>query len=901
MRRMVFPFTALIVIALLSSLARSADRLPVRARLSAMAYANYVKMKGHDPHEIKGYSIGQSHIDAAWRWRIPQTHKKVFRTWGQSIDHMERWPGYIFSGSSPQYYEWIMVEHPELFEKIKEREAEGRWEIVGGMWVEPDCNMPEGESFVRQRLLGQRFYLEHFGHISELSWLLDSFGYNYNLPQIAARSGAKYMWTNKLTWNDTTVFPFHNFFWRSPDGSQVMAHICQHSPLPMWFPLQEFTKYQDTRWLLKPGMELVADYSTPEEAMVKYYSNDWSKEMGIFYGMGDGGLGPRESEVQIQRAMAAKGYSRFSTGLDFFKELEKNSHRYPVWDDEMYLEYHRGVFTTHGWIKRANRTVEQMMRTVETLSSVLYALGESYPYETLKETWKLFLLQQFHDILPGSSIPEVYVDAREHYDIIKSTISALTEAAMEKLAAMADTRPPRKGLEPVVVWNSLGWERDGLVELDAPSDGNWAAYGPGGEAVPLQKTGKKLMFKADGLPPAGYKVFFLEKTGDPPAMKGPVVKETDSEIRMENQRLKVAIDRDSGLITSLFDKAVGKEMIGAPSFRIMAFHDRPDAWSAWNIDVNYTKKPIETPKPYEVGVVAEGPLFSEVSIKSEVKTKGGITRFDKRVRLVRGEPMLRLFINADIHMHDALVKVEFNTALDSNTVTADGPYLAVERPAHPSTPSEKAMWELPCHKWIDISEPEAGLALLNNGKYGFSLNKDGTGYRQTIIKAARYPRANPGAENVEQRFQNWPVPTGFTDQGEHRIELALMPHAGGWREAELWEAGYNFNNRLEAYKTVPHKGRLGAEGSFISVESDSVYLGSIKRAYDGGGLVLRLVEAEGRPATARVRLGNGIRISSAAETDLLEMNPAPLRSTRTSVSLESGPYKIGTLKVELAK
>ncbi len=895
--------SVILALALSISIQASAGQeqnVPFKARLAVSTYNLWLKSHGFDPDDLCVHSIGQSHIDAAWKWRKAQTHTKVYRTYGQAVEHMKKFPEFIFSGSSPQYYEWLLEEHPEVFRQILEMEKKGRWEIVGGQWIEPDGNMPDGESFVRQRLLGQRFYLEHFGHLSEVCWMLDSFGYNYNLPQIMARSGAKYMWTNKLTWNDTTVFPFHNFWWRSPDGSKVLSHICQHSPLPMYFPLQEFNKYKKTRYMLKPGRDLAADYSTRQEEIEEALSDDWSREIGIFYGLGDGGLGPREIEIQIQRGLAAKGWAHFSTVLELFEHIEEDADRYPVWDDEMYLEFHRGVFTTQAWIKRANRRAEEMMRTAEVLRSVMQLFGLEYPYEKMKELWKLVLFQHFHDILPGCSIPEVYEDAMEDYEKIFRGVEEVTREGMEKLAAMIDTRPPGKDMEPFVVFNPLAWDRSGLVKMHLPdAQGYKVVANDGSEPVQQLVTdqgGEKIMFMAKAVPATGYKLYFL-KPGEKERVTGPKALDKGGSLFLENEHVRVEVDVETGNLGSVFYKENGKQMIDGLSNKIVAFHDRPKVYSAWNIGHDYLDNPIEIGPPSQVRITRQGPLFAEVSVKRKAKDRGLVTMFEQRIRVVKGDPVVYLDIESDFHMQDALVKVEYDTMIDSNTISADGPYLVVERPTHPSTPAEKAMWELPCHKWVDLSEPGFGLALLNKGKYGFSLTEDGSGYRLSIIKGARYPRANPGAKDVEHRYQSWPIPTGFTDQGHHHIELGLLPHEGGWRSAKLWRKGYEFNTPFEVLLTDAHSGELAPQGSFIRVESDSVYLGAIKRAEDDFDLVMRLVEAAGKRGSARIELGRAIKAGPAVETDLLELDPRPFSARGSEFEVQAGPYEIKTLKM----
>jgi len=521
------------------------------------------------------------------------------------------------------------------------------------------------------------------------------------------------MWTSKLTWNDTTTFPFHNFWWRSPDGSQVITHICPIVPLPMYFPFPELNKYKDTRYLLKPGVELVADYTTLPETIEPALSEDWLPEIGAFYGVGDGGLGPFWFEVQIQDALADKGYVKFSNGLELFQDIEKCADRFPVWDEEMYLEFHRGVQTTQAWIKRANRLAEQMIETTENMRSIGHLFGVTYPYEQIKEIWKVILLNHFHDILPGSSIPEVYEDAKLDYKFIKSATDEIKNAGLEAMADKINTRPPSDGMEPVVVFNPLAFGRSSLVRVEIPTGGSYRVYDRNGSGVTSQEIRKDnknyVIFRAGDMPSMGYRVYFVEKADQAPAGPGAGVSIHDSDtatvVTLENDFVKVAISKQDGWIHSLVDKSSDKEMLSGPSNRIASYYDRPKMYSAWNINENYLENPLPEGELKEVRVTADGPLFVEALVSREVEYLNKVTKFEQRIRLVEGDPVVYLDLWSDYRLTDSLTKIEFQTVLHADTVAADGPYLVVERPTHPQTEAEKARWEMVCHKWLDLAEP----------------------------------------------------------------------------------------------------------------------------------------------------------------------------------------------------
>lgn len=902
----------IVAASLLSLSAVSGPAQPAKSWVPALAvraYVVYVKSRGFQPSDLVNYSIGQSHIDAAWRWRVAQTHAKVYKTFSGAVEKMDRWPEFIFAGSQSQFYEWMEHDHPELLARIVEKEKAGRWELVGGMWVEPDCNLPEGESFVRQLLLGQRYYLSRFGHITPVCWVPDSFGYNRNFPQFISRSGGRYLWSQKINWNQETIFPFRNFWWRAPDGSTVLTTL---NTAGGFYAFSELGRYKETRYLLQPGVSLAADYTTPPETIRAAFSKDWMNRIGIFYGAGDGGAGPTELEVQIQAALADKGYTKMSSSLTFFQEVEKFGTRLPTWDDELYFEYHQGVQTTHSWIKRANRRAEQLMHALETLRASLWLFGVEYPAAMIQELWKLVLLNQFHDILPGSSIPEVYEDAKKDYQKIESAAASLSAAGMEELARRVKVNPPERNFQGLVVFNPLPWPRDGLIKLPAESGYTYQVKDVGGNFMFTQNLGEgeeqSVVFRALNLPPVGYRTYFVRKVflGAGMDISGGLVphntkldlRETEQTISMENEFFLVTVDKKSGWITSLRDKASGKEMIQGSANRLLAFHDRPREYRAWNIDPDYLKHPLPLPEAAEVKVTAAGPLFAEVLARRKMKRDGKITTFDQRVRLFLGDPVLYLDLDGDFHLENSLIKLEFNTTVNSEKIAADGPYVVEERSTHPRTPADKARWEMICHKWLDLSDGRAGVALLNNGKYGFSLTPSGAGFRLTVIKGAEYPQPYADAENVV-RYPPGKLP--YTDQGRQHAEMGLLAHAGGWREARLWQAGFNFNTPLLSVFTTEHDGDLPGEAGFFSLEADHVYLGSIKRAEDDGDLVLRLVEAAGKNEAATLKLGLGFKIISAVETDLLELNPRPLPAGASSLRLELGPWEVRTVKLKIGR
>jgi len=886
-------------------------------------YLSNLKAAGFKPSELEVYSIGQSHIDAAWRWRLSQTRNlKCPSTFGKALKHIDQYPTFNYHQSAPQYYEWVKEVDPAMFQKVVQAEKEGRWSLVGGMWIEPDCNMPEGESFARQQLYGQRFFLENFGHISEIAWLLDSFGYNWNLPQFAAKAGQKYMWTSKLTWNAHNIFPFHLFWWQAPDGSKVLTHVCPIVPVPEWFPFQELTAfsgnnyalapggdiggvpltagYKQTRYLLKPGEQLTASYLTTPEEITSHLSKDFMPVIGAFYGYGDGGNGPLGFEIREQLALEKLGYAKIGTALELFHAFDNYADRAPTWNDEMYLEYHQGVMTTHEWIKRANRKAEAVLRTAEAASSTAFLFGAQYPMTELVKLWKITLLNQFHDILPGSSIPEVYKDARAQHKQIQDEAGKLVSNSLEFLAEKIDTTPPRENLGPILVFNPLGWDRTDAVKMPVKDQGPYIVYNQDWKELPTQTAADEegklcLYFLPDPVPGLGWKTFFLGAGYASGITPRPLVTETSAAINLENELVSVSVDKKTGLLTSLYDKRLRKEFIKRPSFKILAFTDIAKVYTAWNIADDYEKMPVPVPEVTSIKLDSQGAVFARILIER----KGDPTSFKQWITLFSNSPLVQMITKTDMHWHMTLVKIEFNTTVRTEKVAADIPYAVIERSTHPKVAWDAARTEMPCQKWADLSNDQEGIALVNFGKYGFSLNQDGAGFRMSIIKAAKYPKPIPNARKVNTVFDF--IPTLDTDQGEHWAHLALLPHPKNWREAQVYRAGYEFNTPMAVCSAPVHKGELPPASGILSLDSPSAYIADLKKAEDDDSLVVRVVESAGKDTSAVLKAEKPFKVLDAAETDLIELNPRPLNHDRQSVSFPVGHFEIKTIKLKLAK
>jgi len=894
---------------------------PARVAQVKASYESKLAANGLKPGDLEVYSIGKSHIDLAWKWRLKQTRdEKCPATFRNAIRHSFEFPGFAYTQSSAQYYEWTQEVDPELFAEIQKAEHEGRWHIAGGMWDEPDGNMPEGESFVRQFLYGQRFFLKNFGHITEVCWMEDSFGYNWNLPQFAAQAGVKYMFTAKLTWNGHNIFPFHLFTWQAPDGSQVLTHITNTVGGNALIPLSEIEsynrddyvlsglevvngksnlgKYKQTRYLLKPGAKLTANYLTTPGQIKSVLSQEMVPVLGLFYGVGDGGHGPLVMEIENQVALEEAGYARFGSTEELFHAFEKYAGRIPVWNDEMYLEYHQGVMTTHEWIKRMNRQSESLMRSAEAAASAALLFGAEYPAEKIARSWKKILLLQFHDILPGSSIAEVYEDAALDYGEVAKDGRQVIDSSLFGLAEKIDTSAGREGREPLLVYNPLGWDRSDLVKFEIPARSQYRVFDGAGQellsqAAATEEGGNALYFNPGKVPGLGWKTVFL-KSGEACALAGPSVKDGPDRIEVENELVRIAIDKQSGLLVSLYDKGQQREFLKSPSNKILAFTDKTMRDAAWNLTEDYLTKPLPVPGPSSVRVESQGPLFVRVL----VERKGHPTSFKQWLTLAAGSPLVNLVTWTDMHWKDAIIKLEYNTVVQTDKVAAEIPYAVIERSTHPEVAWDKARTEMPVEKWVDLSGKDFGIALLNFGKYGVSRNEDGAGFRMSIVKNARYTTAAPEAYDIKPITKY--IPDRETDAGEHWAHLALLPHGGSWREGAVNKAAYEYNTPALVYRAQAHKGALAAEAGLISLSSPSAYIASVKKAEDDDSIVVRVVEGAGRDTSAILKVYPGFKITDAAETNLLELEPKPVKHDDKSASFPITHFEIKTIKLKMA-
>ncbi|MGD2067492.1 MAG: glycoside hydrolase family 38 C-terminal domain-containing protein [Gemmatimonadota bacterium] len=798
--------------------------------------------------------VGNSHIDAAWLWRWPETVDVVRNTWRSAAKLLAKYPEATFAGSGAQYYEWLEAYEPALLARIQELVREGRWAPVGGWWVEPDVNMPSGESLVRQALYGQRTFQRLFGTTSRVAWIPDTFGYPWTLPQIFRDAGFDWFVTQKLRWNDTDAWTADRnlFWWRGRDGSRILTYI----PYGYSHHLEE--DRLGAQWMASRD-------STAGGRML------------VLYGVGDHGGGPTLEMMDRRRALArVPTYPALEGKLPerALERMEKaGGASAPVIDDELYLEYHRGVFTSQAAAKAWNRRLENLVTTAEALSAHAATLDPgdawyNYPRGSLTEAWKATLFNQFHDVLPGSGIGPVYEDAVTAWREAEHLLESPVRRAGERIASQLDTRPPLEGARPWIVLNPSGRARTGEVEVEWSGSGARVVDG-NGEELPATVRGGRLRFRVADVPATGGTVVFVVGEDGGRVAEGEVAgRDGTGPAVLENEALRVEIDPLSGELSRVLDRVAGREVLlpGGGGNRLATTVDEPLQWDAWNIDS------VEGPWTPAADTVEVGPVTEDaLGVRVRVLRADAHGRYDQVLSLPRGARRLEVETTAEWRTEHRLLKAFFPLAVRADSVWAEIPYGAIGRPATPTTSKDSARYEVPMQRWIDASAGEWGVSLVNDSKYGYDVRADTL--RLTLLKAP-----------------TWPDSTA--DRGTHRFTYWLVPHDGDWRSGATEAAAEALNRPLRAVAVDAHEGEGRARG-FLGV--DGADLGALKVAEEGEDLVVRVVERHGRRSAAELELPWPFEWR---EADLLERPRgewSPSDGERAELTLE--PWEIRTLRV----
>lgn len=841
--------------------------------LEAISYLKdefYEKFCGHE--NVIAHSVGHTHIDVAWLWTLAQTREKTARSFSTVLNLMKQYPEYTFMSSQPQLYKYVKEDFPEIYEQIKERVKEGRWEPEGAMWLEADCNISSGESLVRQLLFGLRFFKEEFGVENKILWLPDVFGYSAALPQILKKSGIDYFMTTKISWNEYNKIPCDTFNWKGIDGTEILTHFVTSSDANQ--PNVHITTYNAN---LVPS-QVIGSWQ-------RYQQKDINNEILISFGYGDGGGGPTKEMLENARRMekGIPGCPKVKIGksLDFFKNLEKKvsqSKKLSKWVGELYLEYHRGTYTSMARNKKYNRKSEYLYQDAElfnVLSTEVAGIG-NYPKEEINDGWETILLNQFHDILPGSSIKEVYEDSKAQYIEIGQKGKILINTALDTVTTQIALES-----QSVVVFNQLGFERSDIVQLELP-DGfdNACIYDGDGnkvlsQLVNIDGNSRKIVFFAQHIPAKGYKAFRIEKTGyeniklENLNNKAAVVSSDNKEI--DNKYFTISFD-DNFNITSLFDKQANREVLksGERANILQAFEDKPHNYDAWDINIYYLEK------MWEINDVQSARLIENGSVRAclELKRKFLNSTITQEIYIYSNIGKIDIVNKIDWKEKQILLKAAFPVDIHTDKATYEIQYGNVERPTHWNTSWDAARFEVCAHKWADISEDAYGVSLINDCKYGYSI-KDSE-MKLTLLKSAADP-------NVD------------ADREYHEFTYSIYPHQGNWKDANTVDMAYSLNCPLYGKVEEAHSGILPAQMSFLSTNSSNVVVEVVKKAEDGAGIIVRMYECyNGRTAVLAETFKN---ISSVWECDLMENNINELYHSSNSFNFEIKPYEIKTFRI----
>ncbi len=804
---------------------------------------------------VKVKCVGHTHIDVAWLWRLKHTREKCARSFSTVLRLMDQYPEYTFLQTQPQLYEYIKEDYPEIFEKIKAKVKEGNWEADGGMWVEADCNLTSGESLTRQILVGGKFFREELGQEIKYLWLPDVFGYSWALPQILKKSGIPMFMTTKISWNQYNRMPHDTFKWRGMDGSEVLTHFIT-APEPWSQPGSWFYTYNGhlTPKIVKGVYDAYSDKNLTDELLISF-------------GYGDGGGGVNRDMLEYRRRvdkMPGLPSLKTSKAADYFKDLREkveNTDEYVhTWDGELYLEYHRGTYTSQAYNKKMNRYLENYYRNVEWLTA-MDAINKGDIKEAkqdeLTEGWKIILTHQFHDIIPGSSINEVYKDSHVNYEKAEAIAKEIEQSVFTNIMGAEEST--------WTVINNTNWERSDYAHIVTEAKGQFVDEA--GNVLKAQETHNGYVVYVDNIPAMGWKVIKLvDNTLNSVENTTNVFTFADGIIETPFYHVEL---NEVGHMTSLVDKKADRQVLakGAKANVIQMFEDKPLAHEAWDIDIYYQEKMREVTDLTRMEVTEKGPLHMVVRLEwnyMNTKIKQDMTFYveDKRIDFKTW---------VDFRERKQLMKVAFPVDIRSTYATYDVQYGNVQRPTHWNTSWDWARFETVAHKWVDLSERNYGVSLMNDCKYGHDIKNNVI--RLTLLKSATHP-------DTEQ------------DQGEHEFTYSLLPHEGSWVDADTEIRAYYLNNPL---KVEAGKAKEDVY-SFLNIDNKYIEVDAVKRSEDGKTLVIRCHEYTGGKQKATITLD--AKVKGWQESNLME-KPEGDHFISEAITLEFGPYEVKTVLVEL--
>ncbi|PVU91602.1 hypothetical protein BB559_004057 [Furculomyces boomerangus] len=905
-------------------------------------------------HQVS--AIGNCHIDTAWLWMYDETKRKVARSFSSQIKLMETYPEYMFAASQAQQFEWLQSNYPSLFKEVQKFSKKGQFKVIGGTWVEMDCNLPSGESLSRQFILGQRYFFENFGVISKVFWLPDTFGYSAQLPQIVKQSGAKYFFTQKLSWNNINKFPHTSFNWVGLDGSSILTHMA---------PAETYTGTAQVHELLRS---------------VKQHKDISSHNTSLYlYGHGDGGGGPQDVMIErIRRMSNTDGMPKIKhrDPTEFYEEIEKTSRSLPSWHGELYFELHRGTYTSQANNKKYNRLSEFLLRSAELLATMAICSKNvfsdyKYPHEEITRLWKLVCLNQFHDVIPGSSIEHVYRDSDKMYKDIIHSANKIRKEALESIVSidaevynkeslenrkdnsstkcenqiieksqdisaqtfsndmlnfelLTSTDISREENNDVVVINDCSWPRSGVIKVPNLNPKNQLV----GQMMASRKVGfnetetfseKIPLILATNVPETSVSLTSKNKKVESTPVS--VYQTGDGFYVLENMYISAKFDT-KGRLVSIRDQRTEREFIDKKQFgnNFVLYDDVPLFWDAWDVEIYH----LETPSKCEnvtVEVLDEGPLLGSLFIQINVSKKSVLKQW---VSLSATSKVLEFENMVDWNESHKFLKVEFGFDIKAQNVSYETQYGYVQRPTHRNNSWDMAKFEVCAHKFADLSEHGAGVALFNDSKYGYSCI--GNKMAISLLRSPKSPDAN-------------------CDMGVHSFRYGVYVHTTSFPDPQVVKSGYGFNSPLVGVSvnsgmlvgselnvsdiTKPMFSITGAPSVILDVvkmaepelwnESELEMFGlgkrreghadigkfgvlrgsdNITKGRKGKTVVLRMYESCGGRAV--VQLGSSYEIASVVRGNLLECEEYELtRNVLGSYEILVNPFEVVTLLVKI--
>jgi alpha-mannosidase len=761
--------------------------------------------------------IGNAHIDPVWLWNWQEGFQEVKATFQSALDRMDEYDDFVFSCSSAAFYEWVENNNPEMFEKIKKRVQEGRWEIVGGWYVQPDCNIPSGEALVRHGLYSQRYFLKKFGKLARIGYNVDSFGHNGNLPQILLKSGLNnYVFMRPMPIEKE--LPGRVFWWESEDGSKVLTYR---------IPYEYCTSADDLEYHVN---------------RLKYELRDGASELMLFYGVGNHGGGPTKENIKSIHDMNARKdmpVCEMNTTEAFFESIRKSGKEFPTVNGD--LQHHAsGCYSVNSEIKRGNRKAELMLVNAEKWSAVS-KMVENRPYpDNFEQAWKAVLFNQFHDILAGTSIRSAYQDASylhgEAMAIGQRNLNYAVQALSWDIDIELDT-----AMKPIVVFNSHSWSGKMAVDLEVKglSNDNFKLTDEKGNIIPAQRVQSeatvngqsRLLFVAD-LPSMGYRVFKLYMNTEPPKSY-PHVRITENTV--ENDRYKLEFNLDTGCIKSFYDKKCGLEILKREGARLTVIEDKSDTWSH---NIFRFDKEIASMEPVSIRILEDGPVRSTMRVKSRYKDSYAVQDF----RVFKELDAIEVKMKIDWREPQTMLKLKFPVNLNFRKPTYEIPYGYIEKSANGE--------EEPGQTWVDFSGEYKnntlyGLGIANDSKYSYSFDIDEMAL--TILKNSVYAHHDPKKLDDEEEYD-------YIENGIQELTYALVPHEGGWKDSGLVRRAMEINQKPVAIIETFHKGRLPQVQSFMDADRREVVISAVKEAEDKNGIIIRAYETNRQKIKAAINI-----------------------------------------------